>query len=704
MPPLAASWPYYRPVAALLFLLASSSASAANFTCARQGATCRSAINYAVPNATTYADLAVRFNTTATTLTDILGSNSLPRDTAPSTPIPAMTTIRIPFRCVCGSNGVGQSDGEPVYVVQPGDVMYAISRAFDDFVTNQEIATANNVTDVNHIEIGQRLRIPLPCSCDPVDGADVMHLAYSITSSDNTSGIAAMFGVHEPTLLSLNRITDPRSLRNGQILDIPLPVCYSSISDASPDHNLHVPYGTYTFTAQDCVQCSCRANTYQLDCASVQGNNGCPAVPMCNGALKLGQTNGTGCGSPMCAYNGYSNSTSLSIYTTLVRNLTACQSVCNPLYSVSVALSAPISLILMCLIWIIMYPWKKNHLVFLQMYTGNESSKVLAKRKESNIEEILKGYDSLVPKRYTYSELRKITRSFKDILGEGGYGIVYKGNLEDGRMVAVKLLKGSKGNGEEFLNEVISIRRTSHVNIVNLLGFCLHGSERALIYDYMANGSLDKYIYSEEGKRAVGWEKLQEIAVGIAQGLEYLHRGCSTRIIHFDIKPHNVLLDEEFCPKIADFGLAKLCHLKDSALSMAEARGTIGFIAPEVFYRGFGVVSTKSDVYSYGMMLLEMVEGRKNVNENTESSSVAYFPDWVYDRLVIDLQSPGEVACENEEIARRMILVGFWCIQLSPGNRPTMRRAIEMLEKNISELEIPPKPFLSCSPVSSFSS
>ncbi|XP_062192553.1 LEAF RUST 10 DISEASE-RESISTANCE LOCUS RECEPTOR-LIKE PROTEIN KINASE-like 2.1 [Phragmites australis] len=355
-----------------------------------------------------------------------------------------------------------------------------------------------------------------------------------------------------------------------------------------------------------------------------------------------------------------------------------------------VALSAPTSLILTCLVWI-MYRRKKKHIIFIQKYAGNGS----------NIEEILKGYDSLVPKRYKYSELKKITGSFKDKLGEGGYGMVFKGNLEDGRKVAVKLLKGSKGNGEEFLNEVVSIRRTSHVNIVNLLGFCLHGSKRALIYEYMANGSLEKYIYSEESKMAIGWEKLRQIAIGIARGLEYLHRGCNTRIIHFDIKPHNMLLDEDFCPKIADFGLAKVCHLKDSALSMAEARGTIGFIAPEVFSRGFGVVSTKSDVYSYGMMLLEMVGGRKNVKENTENSSEAYFPNWIYDRLVKDLGS-NEVTCETEEIARQMTLVGLWCIQTTPGNRPSMSRVIEMLGKNINELEIPPKPFLSCPSVPSY--
>jgi len=316
------------------------------------------------------------------------------------------------------------------------------------------------------------------------------------------------------------------------------------------------------------------------------------------------------------------------------------------------------------------------------------------------MEEIIRRYQSLTPKRYSHSDLKKITRGFKEKLGEGGYGTVFKGTLPDGHMVAVKILKGSKGNGEEFLNEVTSIGRTSHVNIVSLFGFCLQGSKRALVYEYMANGSLEKYIYSESLKSALGWENLRKIAIGIARGLEYLHQGCSTRIIHFDIKPHNILLDEDFCPKIADFGLAKLCHVKDSALSMADARGTIGFIAPEVFYRGFGVVSTKSDVYSYGMMILQMVSGRGN----TENSSETYFTDWIYDCMLKDLQSH-EVTSELEETAKQIALVGLWCIQMAPGSRPSMNTVTEMLEKNINELKMPPKPFLSCPlPQSHFSS
>uniref|UniRef100_A0A8I7B4M7 Protein kinase domain-containing protein n=1 Tax=Hordeum vulgare subsp. vulgare TaxID=112509 RepID=A0A8I7B4M7_HORVV len=311
---------------------------------------------------------------------------------------------------------------------------------------------------------------------------------------------------------------------------------------------------------------------------------------------------------------------------------------------------------------------------------------------EKNYEAMIASYGSLAPKRYMCSEVMKITSSHNDHLGKGGYGVVFKGRLCDGRLVAVKFLHDCKGNGDEFVNEVMSIGRTSHVNVVSLFGFCLEGSKRALIYEYMPNGSLDKYIYSKSPKAILGWERLYAIAIGIARGLEYLHHSCNTRIVHFDIKPQNILLDKEFIPKIADFGLAKLCHTKESKLSMTGARGTIGFIAPEVHYRTFGVVSTKSDVYSYGMMLLEMVGGRRNVKSIVAKSSEKYFPDWIYDHFAeVDGLQACEVTREIEEIARKMIIIGLWCIQVLPMYRPTITQVLEMFERSIDDLDMPPK-------------
>ncbi|WKA08092.1 hypothetical protein VitviT2T_025842 [Vitis vinifera] len=322
---------------------------------------------------------------------------------------------------------------------------------------------------------------------------------------------------------------------------------------------------------------------------------------------------------------------------------------------------------------------------------------------DQNIEEFVRNYGSQAPKRYSYSNVKKMTNAFKDKLGQGGYGGVYKGKLGDGHLVAVKVLNTSKGNGDEFINEVASISRTSHVNIVRLLGFCFEGGKKALIYEFMSNGSLENFLGSENPLKVskhLGWEKLYQIAVGIARGLEYLHCGCRTKILHFDVKPHNILLDQDFSPKISDFGLAKLCPPKESIISMSAARGTIGYVAPEVFCRNFGQVSHKSDVYSYGMMVLEMVGGRQNVNGTVGHTSETYFPHWIYKHLEQqeDLGLEGIENKEENEITRKMIVVGLWCIQTNPSHRPCMSKVIEMLEGSIEALQIPPKPFLSSPP------
>jgi serine/threonine protein kinase len=167
--------------------------------------------------------------------------------------------------------------------------------------------------------------------------------------------------------------------------------------------------------------------------------------------------------------------------------------------------------------------------------------------------------------------------------------------------------------------------------------------------------------------------------------------------LHFDIKPHNILLDENFCPKISDFGLAKICPREKSIISMVGARGTIGYIAPEVFCRNFGGVSHKSDVYSYGMMVLEMVGGRKNIDVNVDCTSEIYFPHWIYKRLELDeeLGLQGLLNEADQEGVRKMILVSLWCIQTDPSNRPSMSRVVDMLEGSLDSLQIPPKPFLS---------
>lgn len=312
------------------------------------------------------------------------------------------------------------------------------------------------------------------------------------------------------------------------------------------------------------------------------------------------------------------------------------------------------------------------------------------------MEQFLLTHGSLAQKRYNYYQIKKMTNSFKDKLGQGGFGIVYKGELPDGQPVAVKVLTQVHDNAKEFINEVASISRTSHVNIVNLLGFCYGRKKRALVYEFMPNKSLDKFIHTNgsiDPECSLESDKLFGVAVGVARGLEYLHRGCNTRIVHFDIKPQNILLDGDFCPKISDFGLAKLFKNKQSIISMLGMRGTVGYIAPEVFSRNFGAVSHKSDVYSYGMMLLEMTKARKMVDIGPVQSSENYFHDNIYEILLLKNEKMEEVMRdEGEESEMKMLMVGLWCIQTAPMDRPSMSKVVEMLEGSVESIQIPPKP------------
>ncbi|KAG2281033.1 hypothetical protein Bca52824_052253 [Brassica carinata] len=320
---------------------------------------------------------------------------------------------------------------------------------------------------------------------------------------------------------------------------------------------------------------------------------------------------------------------------------------------------------------------------------------ILRKRKAShdNRKQNLK---TLIPlKHYSYAQVKRITNSFAEVVGEGGFGTVYRGSLSDGSMVAVKVLKDSKCNGEDFVNEVVSMSRTSHVNIVSLLGFCSEGSKRAIVYELLENGSLDRFI-STNNSMSIDWMAMHGIALGVARGLEYLHHGCKTRIVHFDIKPQNVLLDDDLCPKVSDFGLAKLCKKKESTMSLLDLRGTIGYIAPEMISRVYGSVSHKSDVYSYGMLVLEMIGARNKTSAENYASDTSsmYFPEWIYKDLEKgdDERLVGNgISNEEEEIAK-MTLVGLWCIQSSPSDRPPMNRVVEMMEGNLDSLEVPPKP------------
>ncbi|CAL9005696.1 unnamed protein product [Prunus brigantina] len=332
----------------------------------------------------------------------------------------------------------------------------------------------------------------------------------------------------------------------------------------------------------------------------------------------------------------------------------------------------------LCLIVFVIYKWRRRHL-----------------SSYSIIEDFLQSDINFLPIRYSYSEIKKMTSKFKKKLGEGGYGSVFKGKLRSGRFVAIKLLGKAKGNGQDFTSEVATIGRIHHVNVVQLVGYCVEGLNRALVYDFMPNGSLDKYIYSKEESMPLSCMKMYEISLGVARGIEYLHRGCDMQILHFDIKPHNILLDENFNPKISDFGLAKLYPVDNSIVSLTAARGTMGYIAPELFYKNIGGVSYKADVYSFGMLLMEMASRRKNWSTMVEHSNQIYFPSWAYDQYNkgndLEMRDVNE---EEKKVIKKMVITALWCIQMKPSDRPSMNKVIEMLGGDGESLKMPLRPFL----------
>ncbi|QCE06512.1 brassinosteroid insensitive 1-associated receptor kinase 1 [Vigna unguiculata] len=319
------------------------------------------------------------------------------------------------------------------------------------------------------------------------------------------------------------------------------------------------------------------------------------------------------------------------------------------------------------LIVILIYKWRRRH---LSMY--------------ENIENYLEN-NNLMPIRYSYKEIKKMVKGFKEKLGEGGYGSVFKGKLSSGTCVAIKMLGKSKGNGHDFINEVATIGRIHHQNILQLIGFCVEGSRRALVYEFMSNGSLDKIIFSKDQSVDFGYDKIYNMSIRIARGIAYLHHGCEMQILHFDIKPHNILLDDDFIPKVSDFGLAKLYPVDNSIVTMTTVGGTIGYMAPELFYKIIGRISHKSDVYSFGMLLMEMASRRKNLNPQVEHSSQN---ENIREQKDIELEGITE---EEKKIAKKIIVVALWYIQMNPNNRPSMNKVVEMLERDIENLEIPPK-------------
>lgn len=291
---------------------------------------------------------------------------------------------------------------------------------------------------------------------------------------------------------------------------------------------------------------------------------------------------------------------------------------------------------------------------------------------------------------FSYNDLQNATKNFSERLGGGSFGSVFKGTLPNSTAIAVKQLEGLRQGEKEFRMEVNTLGIIQHVNLVHLHGFCSEGMKKLLVYDYMPNGSLDLHLFKKRSE-ILDWKTRYKIALGTARGLAYLHEKCRDCIIHCDIKPENILLDAEFCPKVADFGMAKLLGREFSKV-LTTMRGTIGYLAPE-WISGLPI-TPKADVYSYGMMLLEIISGSRNT-DGSHNGIVVYFPVWAARKLnegdilsIVDTRLEGEV--DMEELSRAC-RAACWCIQDQEISRPTMGQVIQILE-GVVEVNIPPVP------------
>ncbi|PHT42081.1 putative receptor-like serine/threonine-protein kinase [Capsicum baccatum] len=285
---------------------------------------------------------------------------------------------------------------------------------------------------------------------------------------------------------------------------------------------------------------------------------------------------------------------------------------------------------------------------------------------------------------YSLKELEMATNGFRaeNVIGEGGYGVVFRGELQDGSVVAVKKLLNNKGQAEkEFRVEVEAIGKVRHKNLAGLLGYCSEGAHRILVYEYIDNGNLEQWLHGDVGSVSpLTWEIRMKIAIGTARGLAYLHEGLEPKVVHRDVKSSNILLDRKWNPKVSDFGLAKLLVSEKSYVT-TRVMGTFGYVSPD--YASTGMLNEGSDVYSFGVMLMEIITGRSPVDYSRppgEMNLVDWFKGMVANRRGEELVDPLIEVHPPPRSLKRVLLICLRCIDMDANKRPKMGQIVHMLE------------------------
>jgi serine/threonine protein kinase len=269
------------------------------------------------------------------------------------------------------------------------------------------------------------------------------------------------------------------------------------------------------------------------------------------------------------------------------------------------------------------------------------------------------------------------------MLGKGGFGSVFEGQVGNQR-VAVKQLERAGQGKQEFLAEVETIGNIHHINLVRLIGFCAERSHRLLVYEYMPKGSLDRWIYCRDGNTPLDWHTRCRIIADVAKGLAYLHEECRQRIAHLDIKPQNILLDDNFRAKLSDFGLAKMID-RDKSHVITRMRGTPGYLAPEWLT---SQITEKVDIYSFGVVVMEIVSGRKNLDYSQPQETVHLISILQEKARNDELEDLIDMNCDEMQIHKQeviqMMKVAMWCLQIDYNKRPLMSVVVKVLEGTLN--------------------